>query len=241
MIQNKYTLVLWGFSPPDLARLIWEVIQLLKMTFPREQWFTDISPSEPVPLIKSDLETLISRKKESNEFNSLLLFLRSSNGMVVGFTFDAPKVVRKFDVVTLMFEKEHLLNENLSFDFSTLLALFEKLLKLFRPFWAAVHDTSQTMTEEYQERTKSLKKEEIPGSIHWVNFFGREMCNNLGGVPVLKAAFEEHNYKLVGEPWGFLGWLHEGLFDFNDKACKNAIDQVEHKLSLLSTQLKFKK
>jgi hypothetical protein len=241
MTINQYSLVLWGQRVKDSKRLITAIMKIFRDYFPSQQWFLEDQPTELFPLDPHDIDNLVDEKKQKNEFSALHIFLISSMGIKFSFTASIPLFVRKFDVVSLSFDEVHFRNEVLEFDFEKLISLFETLLIAFKPFWGAIRDNRQISLPEHQQISLSLQRTAIPTAFYWVNFFGQEMVDNLGGMQKMKSLVIEDQRRILDDPIGIMMWFHEIPFDYSDPRIRELIAVAEKQVSLQKIQDRFRK
>ena len=135
--------------------------------------------------------------------------------LVLTIGVDAPEFVRDFDVLTVGFDSEHLTGPQAMFDFDSLYKMFTESIKLFRPFWAAVRDSDIVLTDEFREIRLSVDGTKLPFDIDWLNYFGQDMAERLGGMQKLLGA-PAHLVEHAQDPDGIILVLQRQPFDCHD-------------------------
>ena len=216
-----------------------QVFQLLEKVTGRPQkgfWYPEptIESRQPIPRTLKGLEE-IERRSRLPDDGSLIFEAETADDLQLSITLDWPKVVRAFDVLVISLLPSHLKGESRLFDFEGLQELFVGLIRMFRPFWAAVADSAYKSPEDLRV---NLDEEQIPLKIHWFNYFGETIITNLGGKEkVLSAPV----YLAEGwdEPPGIILKLQKEVFDYHNPAHRERVEVVERYFDLKRLQQQY--
>lgn len=239
MLRHRYSIVVWGYPPHEFAQTVLQMLQLLdEVTKTTMEWFWHPEPTiesiQPIPKSLEELEKLEGRVRDPDD-GALDFITYSSNDLKFSISLDWPKVVRDFDVMVLGLLPEHLKGTNRLFDFAKLQALFVKLIRMFRPFWAAVDDLEYTAPEELRVK---LDETQIPLQIHWFNYFGETIITNLGGKEKVLSA-PVYLAEAWDEPPGIILKLQKEVFDYHNPAHRERVEAVERYFDLRSLQQQY--
>lgn len=213
--DTRYAMVLWANPPHDAAALLPRVISLVDSTAGQSlPWHLQTQPDHPVP---GSMEgwTELADMRRSREHGVLDLFLESPSGPVMSLSVDPPAYVRSFDVLTLGLDPGHVTGSRALFPFAKLRTLFVDLVRLFRPFWAAVWDQTISATDEANRIRLTVDGTKVPYRVDWLNYFGAAMVERMGGQQklLIAPAYEVTPLKDSG---GVLLILQEEAFDFHN-------------------------